>query len=358
MKLKTYHAKTMHDVMAQIRQDLGDDAVIVTTLTLDDGSIRVTAALDEILNEPVFPDADETAEAPDFDTHVLFGGVRDYDYPLADEATLAQQAATVDHVTRALLKHGVPAALHDKIITAMENSFEQGQTDGTAQRSLAEALNVLFRFDPLPDTVYERPIMLVGQPGAGKTTTIAKLATRAIMAGLKPAVITADGARAGAVEQLAAFTRVLGLELIKVNTPDQLKQALNDNAKADQVLIDCPGINAFDPADMKELYAYSRVAPMDLVVTLPGGLDADEAADIARAFAVVGAKWLLPTRLDMARRLGGVLAAAEQGQLRFAGAGTSSKVADGLAMLDAVQLAQILIPSPVNAAAAAESKGV
>lgn len=328
----------MQEAMQQIIAELGDDAVIVTTRTLDDGTLRITAAMDETIEEAIesYDDNDE----PDFESHVLFGGIRDYDGMAQAATKTGDMQQTIDTVMQALWKHAVPASLNDKIITAMENAGNAPN----AQARLAQALQQIFRFDPLPKTAYERPMMLVGQPGAGKTTTIAKLATQAVMNGLKPAVITADTVRAGAVEQLAAFTRVLNLELIKVNSPEQLKQAIADHSKADQILIDSPGLNAFNPDDMKELYAYSKAGPIELIVTMPGGLDADEAGDIARAFHVIGAKWILPTRLDMARRLGGVLAAADQAGLSFVGAGNNANVADGLTMLDANHLARILVP--------------
>lgn len=329
----------MQEAMQLIRAELGEDAVIVTTRTMDDGTLRITAAMDEETVEDVI-DITDTDEEPDFESHALFGGIRDYDGMAQAATKTGELQQTIDTVMQSLWKHAVPASLNDKIVTAMENAGNAPN----AQARLAQALQQIFRFDPLPKTAYERPMMLVGQPGAGKTTTIAKLATQAVMNGLKPVVITADTVRAGAVEQLAAFTRVLNLELVKVNSPEQLKQALADHNKADQILIDSPGLNAFNADDMKELYAYSKAGPIELIVTMPGGLDADEAGDIARAFNVIGAKWILPTRLDIARRLGGVLAAADQASLSFVGAGNSANVADGLTMLDATHLARILVP--------------
>src|SRR5579872_519085 len=46
----------------------------------------------------------------------------------------------------------------------------------------------------------ETPLLFVGPPGAGKTLTVARLATRLVLAGSQPLVITADGKRAGATE--------------------------------------------------------------------------------------------------------------------------------------------------------------
>lgn len=336
MKLKTFIGASMADVMRQIKAELGDDAVIVSSRTQDDGTFRVTAAMEE---EPIV-EAVETFDELDSieDTASLFGGIRDYG-ALPDE-TADQVLATIG---KALQRHSLPSFLYDKIISQAEQNPK-----GTAQQVLARAFDHVFAFGKLPGTVKDnkakKTFMLVGQPGAGKTTTIAKLATQSVLKKLKTTVITADTVRAGGVEQLAAFTRVLQLDLIKVNTPDQLKKALVDHKDSDHIYIDCPGLNAFDPNAMKQLHAFCRVAPIELIVTLPGGVDIEEAAEIARAFAVLGAKYLLPTRLDMSRRLGGLLAAADQADLDFIGMGHKPDIADGLQDLNAEMLAQLILP--------------
>ena len=331
MRLKTFTGSSMNDVMSQIKRELGEDAVIVSSRTLEDQTVRVTAAVDE---EPIQEAVETLVDGID-DPALLFSGIRDYgNLPDPDLDN------KVERISKALLWHRVPAALHDKILTVAE----QSKNSGDARAVLAEAFEQIFRFHPLVAKPFETPIMLVGQPGAGKTTTIAKIAALGVMGNLKPAVITADTVRAGGVEQLAAFTKVLKLELAKVNSPDQLKQALNDNKKSDQILVDCPGVNAFDAASMKELHAFARSASMELVVALSGGMDVEESAEVARAFAVLGAKSIIPTRLDISRRLGGILAAADQAGLAFAGMGHKADIATGFAPLDAKTLADLILP--------------
>ena len=92
--------------------------------------------------------------------------------------------------------------------------------------------------------------------------------------------------------------------------------------------------------------ALAAAAQADLVLVLPAGLDAHEAADLARAFAALGARHLLPTRLDAARRLGAVLAAAEAGPLLLTEGGTSPEVVDGLETLTPARLAARLAAAP------------
>jgi flagellar biosynthesis protein FlhF len=107
------------------------------------------------------------------------------------------------------------------------------------------------------------------------------------------------------------------------------------------VLIDTAGCDPFDPGQAAALLALARASGADIVAVLPAGLDAQESADLARAFAVLGARHLLPTRLDAARRLGGILAAAAAG-LALTEAGTGPGVADGLTPLSPEWLARRL----------------
>lgn len=339
MRLRTFEAASMSEVMRLIKKELGDDAVIVTSRTLDDGSLRVTAAIEDEQAQAPEPieTVDEWLDGVE-DQNALFSGIYDYD-ALPD----LDYEHKLDTIGKALARHNVPGFLYEKIMVHAEQ-----HPNGSALEILTHAFDALFTFQPLPTTRRDVPLMLVGQPGAGKTTTIAKLATRAVMNGLKPAVITADTTRAGGVEQLAAFMRVLQISLIKVNNPDQLKQAVQDHQKADQIFVDCPGLNAFSVNDMKELHGYAKMVPMDMIVTLPGGMDMEESIEIARAFAVLGAKGLLPTRIDMTRRLGGLLAAADQAGLAFVGMGDKPDIADGFANLDAQKLAQMFLPAPVK----------
>ena len=143
-------------------------------------------------------------------------------------------------------------------------------------------------------------------------------------------MVTADGRRAGAAEQLAAFTRLLGLNLLVANHPATLGRALAHRQAGAPVLIDAPGADPFDPAQRDELAALAATADASVVLVLPAGLDPAEAADLAGAFAAAGATMLVATRLDVTRRLGAVLAAAQAGGLALAEAGIGPGAADGL----------------------------
>ncbi len=279
----------MADAMAALRAEMGEEAVILGTRRIA-GGVEVTAA-QEAGDEPL---------------------------------VIAPGAAPSAAIPATLRRHNLPAPLAQRLAGA----------------PLAQALGREFRFTPLP--LEPRPLLLAGPPGAGKTTSCAKLATRLVLAGRPPLLVSADGRRAGAAEQLAAFARVLDLPLAVAASPAALAKALARRAPGQPALVDLPGCDPFDDAGARRHAALAEAAQGASVLVLPAGLDAEEAGETARAFHLLGCRHLLPTRLDAARRLGGVLAAAAAADLAFTEAGTGMDVATGLTPLTPEALAQRL----------------
>ncbi|WP_372617906.1 GTP-binding protein [Falsiroseomonas sp.] len=288
--MRTITAARMADAMAVLRTELGEEAVILGTRRVA-GGVEVTAAQETGDDEPL---------------------------------VLAPDAATAAAIPAVLRRHNLPAALAHRL------------TGG----KLDTAIGREFRFAKLP--LDGGPLLLAGPPGAGKTTSCAKLATRLVLAGTPPLLVTADGRRAGAAEQLAAFARVLDLPLAIASSPGSLAKALARRAPGQQALVDLPGCDPFDSAAARRHAALAEAARGTSVLVLPAGLDAEEAAETARAFHLLGCRHLLPTRLDAARRLGGVLAAAAAADLAFTEAGTGMDVATGLTPLAPAWLAERL----------------
>jgi flagellar biosynthesis protein FlhF len=246
-----------------------------------------------------------------------------------------------ERVTDALLRHRVPAAVSDKVISTLM-TLPAGSTHDT----LARALGKIFGFrDITLGGKSTQPLMLVGPPGAGKTLMTAKLAAERVMSGQRPAVFTTDTARAGGVEQLKAFLDILGIPLTVAPTAADLRAQLGDLPPDSQVIIDTGGLNPFDAHEMKELARMMHVQKMETALVLPGGIDAEESAEIAMTFEILGVTRLIPTRLDFARRLGGLLSAAERAALSFACASHTAQVANGILPLTADSLAGLLLPS-------------
>jgi flagellar biosynthesis protein FlhF len=317
MHLRVIRAASMTAALAQLRAELGEDAVILSTRRVAEG-VEVAAASE--------PPEDEFGDG--------FVALPPLAPPVAEPPPPAPAPAPLIDAARAaaLAWHGVPDVLHE----------------GLADPDLAGALAHAYRFEKLP--VGRVPLLLAGPPGAGKTLTIAKLAARLCMDGLRPMVITADGARAGAVEQLAAFTRLLDLDLVVAPHPATLAKAILRRDPARPVLIDGPGMDALDATEDEILRALAAASGATIALVLPANLDPHEAADIAHAHAEAGATHFVATRLDRARRLGAVLTAGTQ--LAIAEAGTGPGVADGLAAPDPKALADRLLQAALIGASA------
>jgi flagellar biosynthesis protein FlhF len=296
MRLKLYRAPKMAEAMARVRAELGEDALILTSRQVGDG-VEVTAAL-----EP----EDETPPSP---------------------LKPAAPSAADRSLRAALAFHGIPAALAATL----------------SGPHLPSALAATCAFAPLPVAPSDPPLLLVGPPGAGKTLTTAKLAARLVLSGISPSVIAADGCRAGATEQLTAFTRLLDLDLVVADHPVGLARAMSRRRPDAPVLIDAPGLDPSDAAQAAELRTLAAVAGATMVLVLQAGLDPAEAADQARAYAELGATLMIATKLDLARRLGSVLSAADAGGLALAEAGVGPGVADGLIRLTQDELAARLL---------------
>lgn len=293
----------MAAAMASLRAELGAEALILATRRTREG-VEITAALEPDVIPP-------------------------------DPIPEPRMAAMPENFGRAALlrHHAVPAALWDAL----------------GAGALEDALARLFTFQTLDLPNQTPPLLLLGPPGAGKTLTVARLATRLVLAGINPLVISADGRRAGAAEQLGAFTRLLGVNLVIASHPVTLARALAGRAPDVPALIDTPGIDLYDPVQREEIAELAAAAQATPALVLPAGLDAAESADMADAARHLGSKQLIGTRFDMARRLGGMLGAARQG-LALTEAGIGPGAADGLAPLTPAFLAEKLASTAAAAA--------
>ncbi|MBI3420013.1 MAG: GTPase [Proteobacteria bacterium] len=245
-----------------------------------------------------------------------------------------------------LMRHSVPAPLAEQILSIVTHF-----ADHDALIALGAAMDKLFKFAPLFDAANPRPICLVGPPGAGKTLTVAKIAAQRVLNKKNVGVITTDLSRAGAVEQLAAYTRLLKVRLFEVEDVTGLKDAVESYKPGEYILVDNSGRNPYnknDIADLKKLVAASDMEP---VLVLPAGLDAFEACDMARGFMEVGVKKIILTKLDLARRLGSLLAVARETGLSLCEMSVSAKVTDPLQPLNAVTFARLLLPREIVARA-------
>ena len=292
MKVRLFNGPDLASAVGAGRRAVGADALIIETRHVDKG-VEILAALEADGRE-----------------------VEPLELPLIADAYL-------DERRRKLTWHGVSEELAARL----------------TERDLAQALSRRVAFGGLAQARHGPPFFFAGQPGAGKTLSLVKVATRLVLSGETPLVISTDGQKAGATEQLAAMTRVLGLTLVVADQVGTLRRALAMRAGGAPVLIDGAGTAGQGQADDEARSALVDAAEAELILVVPAGLDPAETVDIASYHAAMGAKRMIATRLDVARRIGGIIEAAWRSRLLLTEAGVGPGVVDGLEPLTATVLA-------------------
>jgi flagellar biosynthesis protein FlhF len=314
MRLKTIHAQTMQEAMELVREQMGAEAIIVATHE-DEGTrgVRVTAASD------------------DDDRHIL-------------EEDRAVTYEILQMVGNALDDHGTPPDLTDRLLNSVA-----AQAASDAHLALAGALGDVYEFMPLPESgVNQRPLMLIGPPGGGKTAAAAKLAARSVIAGHSVRLITTDTVRAQAYDQLQAYATRIGLETIIAPDPLALIEAIENAQPDDLIVIDTMGVNPYSREDMEKLVDLTDAISVEPILVLTAGRDAIEGSEIAKAYSELAPTRMLVTGLDMVRRLGSVLASIDASGLTFSDVSPSPNIVNGLRPVNPMSLARLLLPNIAN----------
>ncbi len=137
--------------------------------------------------------------------------------------------------------------------------------------------------------------------------------------------------------------------------PAALRQLVAQRA-ADSLLIDTPGLNPFKPSDLGLLSTLLEASGGQPVLVLAAGCGVADCGEIGHTYAALGARRLLATKLDAARRLGGMLAAAAAG-LAFCEAGIGPTIGQGLGPMSASGLARLLLRREEMAGAGQRTAG-
>jgi len=316
MRLRTFNAPDMNSAMQMIRSTLGEDAVIISSdASISGNGIIVTAAAH---NDEPKPPSIQYLHSANF----------------TSDAVIADLEETLKF-------HSTPDYVISRLLDTARHLCLQGKDKYIDMTRLTAAS---FQFQPFPLDQDIFNIMLVGAPGTGKTMTIAKIASQIVMDKHKPVVITTDNKRAGGVEQLSAFTTILGLKLHVADNRGELWRLLQQYSGKTRVLIDTGGVNPYNLTDLRELSEYIKLdKKIEPVLVVAAGSDSAEAGDMAEAFAPLGVKRMLVTRIDAARRYGSVLTAAHVGKLSFSYASNSSRIVGEFTDLNPSTIANMIL---------------
>ncbi len=236
----------------------------------------------------------------------------------------------------ALASYGCEDALAREVAAKIPAEADPARARGLMLGQLAHLLPVA-TFDPLrtPGVV-----ALVGPTGAGKTTTLAKLAARyAAEHGPRDvALITTDTQRPGGREQLHAYGRQFGLTVVEAGSEEALHEALHRLRDYPLVLVDTAGHGQRDRAMVGQLNWLRHAGKVRTMLVMPANAHSADLDEVIRRFGFVAPEAAILTKLDETGRLGAALSVLVRHQLPLAYTTDGQHVPDDLSTAEASRL--------------------
>ncbi len=364
MKLKTYVARDPQEALAQVKKELGPEAVILSTQSRHHHpsgstlprrrSVEVTAAANhavalETLTDfhPWYPDP-INSRLPSLDLREELEEMKALLKQWLGEQGPPAWLAPYQDLTllfHALMKAGVHNQIICRWLEKVRTSLKKGKGESSKSikelslRGLMQEVDVV---DPwkIP-TRGPRTWTFLGSTGVGKTTTIAKLAIQAaFVRKARVGLISLDNMRLGGQDHLAAYARISGLPLVAAQTRDELAEALEKMFNLDLILIDTPGCNPCDPGlplELRQLFGDLPGIEHHLVVsatTAEGNV-----ADAFQGFNVMTLASCIVTKVDESRDIVGVFNQLYKRRVALSYLATGQKVPEDLELANYQRLA-------------------
>jgi flagellar biosynthesis protein FlhF len=160
-------------------------------------------------------------------------------------------------------------------------------------------------------------IACVGPTGAGKTTTLAKMAAQARLDhGKTVALISLDHFRVGAAEQWQRYGKLMGMPVFTPKGPQELEEILASNP-AQLLLVDTPSVGSSQDASMRSFaeLAHKAKRRTHVMLVLPAWLRGNDAESLVRRYEHLSPTSLCITKMDETEGIGGAVQAAVSANL-------------------------------------------
>jgi flagellar biosynthesis protein FlhF len=202
-----------------------------------------------------------------------------------------------------MIEAGFSGQLARRLVQEMPE--DMNQEDG--RKWLKAAVNRRLRTLPTESDFIDRGgvYAIVGPTGVGKTTTTAKLAARCVVryGADRLALLTTDGYRIGAQEQLRIYGRILGVPVFVVRDGEDLRRTLADLRDKHMVLIDTVGMSQRDRMVAEQAAMLMRSGEVNRLLLLNAGSRGDTLDDVVRAYAGEDLAGCIMTKVDEATAL-------------------------------------------------------
>ncbi len=306
--IRTFRARSLPEALALVKREMGGDAVILGTRTLS------PQGFGRLVGRPQVEITAGPADALPPGTHLAARkrGARQ---------KAAPREALGEYYTRLVAK-SVSEDIARRLASDLGRNSDGSKTPVAPDQARARLQRFVAAMIPTCEPMVWREhethrIALLGPAGAGKTTTLAKLAAHFKLKERKSvAMLSLDTVRLGASQQLEHYARIIDVDFKCAATPPAVHDALREFGVVDVVLIDTPGIGARDHkrlSSIRELLAAADAHEAHLV--LPSSMSPAAQAKTAGVFAPFGPSRVVLTKLDDALGFGVILNALDHLEL-------------------------------------------
>ena len=384
MQIKRFEAASTQEAFLKIKNELGPDAVVLSTRKLRSGRVplfEVTAALDERSEGrrekplPLPAGAPQAAPARGDEETLASSLRRDVEeiktrlaetamrpFPYGEFLEMKEMLDTFfdtmgfqrkEKLSGALLKIyrqmvsiGVSRSRAFLLVSTLKRNLPSGELQDeeclcrVAEKLLARSIGLSYR-----GAERKRICAFVGPTGAGKTTTLAKIAARsALEEKLKVGLITTDTYRIAAVEQLKTYARIMEIPIEVVSDKTAFRRALANLSDRDLILVDTPGKSSVEPGYIEKLRDLFQIEnPVETNLLLPLTSSQDNLAENLARFKPIGYQSIIFTKLDESRHFGMIYNVIDQERKPVSYVTNGQNVPQDIEKIDAGRLAKIIM---------------
>lgn len=396
METRQFRAKTMSEALRDTRKALGADAMIISARTMDgpSGYVEVTAVgngdskrknaglasrygmgkkaepaetpdnistqmmNDEQIQKTIEPLKREMmslrkmiADLSQITNQAVLPGFNDL-RTLIMEASQEQEASRMlGPIYTELLELGLlPEIARDLVRTAEMKlglkTVDRKDWMNLARGMVRELITQRIRLaGPMVAGEGSRIFVFAGPSGVGKTTTLAKVASRmALSEGLDVVIITTDTYRVGSIDQSRRYAELIGVPLVVADRPETMATALRSYAHADVLLIDTPG-RAFENEQVRTMLQdvlFATGEPMETHLLISATYSTSQQQAVIRNFSSMHPSRLIMTKIDECVQLGSLLNIQHSTDLPFSYLTRGHRVPEDIEVAGAGRIAQLL----------------
>ncbi len=307
MKIKKIQAKTFGEALSLVSRELGKDAVILSSKNKKGANahVEITAAVDYEESKGNNAYYEQISKADNT------GGLNDIKKELKDMRDILESMKNSSYeMTLSEDRKEMFSFLKEKSINE-ELAFRLAKRAKNIEDIKILMTNDIDKSSFTPGNKsqpQEKEItMLIGPSGAGKTTTIAKLAAGAIKKGKKVGLLSLDTYKIGGIEQIRIYSKMMGIPLDVVPNPGLLKKSIDKFSDRDMILIDTTGRNPRDDRYITELKdIYKTGLPIETQLLLSTSNDCNFLTEAYKYYTRLPVDSIAFTKTDEAMELGSI----------------------------------------------------